>query len=164
LKEEIRGIVALEVMLVDSKDGRITNTRGKCLRNLIDAIVNANTDQIQLEVPYRPPSERFVQPPSKKRMEQIYNELSMLFGKDKLWVYGFHDKRGKRVIWLGHESLENEIIEMLKRRPCRVVDVSSSLGIDVSTAESLLRKLKRRHSIITRTVEDEKYFSVLNSK
>jgi wyosine [tRNA(Phe)-imidazoG37] synthetase (radical SAM superfamily) len=164
LKEEIRGTVALQVMLIHSKDGKITNVMGKSLRNLIDAIVDANPDQIQLEVPYRPPSENFVKPPSKERVEQVFNELSRVFGEDKLWVYGLHDKRGRHVTWLSHESLENEIIEMLKRRPCRVIDVSTSLGIGTSIAESLLKKLRKDYPIITKIVEDEKYFSVSSAK
>jgi hypothetical protein len=105
-----------------------------------------------------------VKPPSKERVEQVFNELSRVFGEDKLWVYGLHDKRGRHVTWLSHESLENEIIEMLKRRPCRVIDVSTSLGIGTSIAESLLKKLRKDYPIITKIVEDEKYFSVSSAK
>lgn len=38
LKEETEGTVALEVMLLRSEDGRVTNVEGKRLRNLLDAI------------------------------------------------------------------------------------------------------------------------------
>ena len=159
LKEVVRGTVALQVMLIHSEDGRITNVMGKSLRNLIDAILDAKPDQVQLEVPYRPPSESVVKSPSKEKVEQIFNELSRVFGVGKLWVYGLHDKRGRQVAWLSHESLENEIIEMLKRRPCRIIDVSTSLGIDISMAESLLRKLRKNGSMVSEIVQGEKYFS-----
>jgi wyosine [tRNA(Phe)-imidazoG37] synthetase (radical SAM superfamily) len=164
LKKVVRGTIALQVMLIHSEDGNITNVMGKSLRNLIDAIVDAHPDQVQFEVPYRPPSESIVKPPSKERVKQIFTELSSVFGENKLWVYGLHDKRGRRVTWLSHESLENEIIEMLKRRPCRIIDVSASLGIDISMAENLLRKLGKNQLIIAKIVEGEKYFSVLSSK
>jgi wyosine [tRNA(Phe)-imidazoG37] synthetase (radical SAM superfamily) len=159
LKDVVRGTVALQVMLIHSKDGKISNVKGKSLRNLIDAILDVKPDHVQLEVPYRPPSESFVKPPSKEKVKLIFNELSGAFGKDRLWVYGLHDKREKSVTWLSHESLENEIIEMLKRRPCRVVDVSTSLGIGISTAQSLLRKLRKNYSIVAEMSEGEKYFS-----
>jgi wyosine [tRNA(Phe)-imidazoG37] synthetase (radical SAM superfamily) len=159
LKEVVRGTVALQVMLIQSKNGEITNTKGKSLRNLIDGILDIKPDQVQLEVPYRPPSESFVRSPSKEGVKQIFNELSRVLGKDKLWAYGLHDKMGKRVTWLSHESLENEIIEMLKRRPCRVVDVAISFGIDISMADNLLRKLRKKGSIVSEIVQGQKYFS-----
>ncbi|MDH5634722.1 MAG: radical SAM protein [Candidatus Bathyarchaeota archaeon] len=159
LKEVVRGTVALQVMLIHSRNGKITNVMGKSLRNLIEAILDVKPDQVQLEVPYRPPSESFVKPPSKEKVELIFNEVSGVLGEGRLWVYGLHDKREKGVTWLSHESLENEVIEMLKRRPCRVVDVSTSLGIDISTAQSLLRRLRKNQFIVAEMSEGEKYFS-----
>jgi wyosine [tRNA(Phe)-imidazoG37] synthetase (radical SAM superfamily) len=158
LKDVVRGTVALQVMLIHSKDGKITNIKGKSLRNLIDAILDVKPDRVQLEVPYRPPSESCVKIPPKEKVELVFNELSKVLGEDRLWAYGLHDKRDKRVTWLSHESLENEIIEMIKRRPCRIVDVSTSLGIDISTAQSLLRKLRKNPFIVTEMSESEKYF------
>jgi wyosine [tRNA(Phe)-imidazoG37] synthetase (radical SAM superfamily) len=159
LQDVIKGTVALQVMLMRLKDGKVTNVEGKSLRNLIEAILDVKPDQVQLEVPYRPPSESFVKPPSKEKVELIFNELSGVLGEERLWVYGLHDKREKGVTWLSHESLENEVIEMLKRRPCRVVDVSTSLGIDISTAQSLLRRLRKNQFIVAEMSEGEKYFS-----
>ena len=160
LKDAFRGTVALQVMLVRLKDRKVANVEGKSLRNLIDAMLDVKPDQIQLDVPCRPPSEGFVKLPSKEKVKQIFDELSRVFGEDRLWAYGLHDKREKGVIWLSHESLETQIIEMLKRRPCRVVDVSTSLGIDVSTAQSLLRKLRKNRFVVTEMSEGEKYYSL----
>jgi wyosine [tRNA(Phe)-imidazoG37] synthetase (radical SAM superfamily) len=159
LKKVVRGTITLQVMLIHSTNGKITNVMGKSLRNLIEAILDVKPDQVQLEVPYRPPSESVVKPPSKEKVKLIFNELSGVLGEERLWVYGLHDKREKGVTWLSHESLENEVIEMLKRRPCRVVDVSASLGIDISTAQSLLRRLRKNQFIVAEMSEGEKYFS-----
>ena len=46
-------------------------------------------------------------------------------GENKLWVYVLHDRRGRSVTWLTHESIEKKTLELLKRRPCRVVDISA---------------------------------------
>lgn len=158
LKSEIKGLLALEVMLLQTENGKVTNVKGKPLRNLIDAVLDVNPDIVQLEVPYRPPSESFVKPPPQSRIETVSRELSETLGKEKLWVYGQHDKRGKRVMWLRHESLEKEILALLERRPCRVVDISFSLGIDLFTAQRLLEAFEKNRQISTKVIKEEKFY------
>jgi len=158
LKSEIKGLLALEVMLLQTENGKVTNVKGKPLRNLIDAVLDVNPDIVQLEVPYRPPSESFVKPPPQSRIETVSKELSETLGKEKLWVYGQHDKRGKRVMWLRHESLEKEILALLERRPCRVVDISFSLGIDLFTAQRLLEAFEKNRQVITKVIKEEKFY------
>ena len=159
LKEVIKGTVNLQVMLIRSKDGKITNIESKRLRSLLDAILDVEPDQVQPEVPYRPPSESFVKPPPREEIKLFFDELSKKLGKDRLWVYGLHDKRGKSMAWLSHESLEREAVELLKRRPCRVVDISAFLGIDFSDARRLLRKLREKLFIVAETSKGEIYYS-----
>ena len=159
LREEIKGTLALEVMLLSSKDGHITNVQDKPLRRLLDAILDVKPDLVQLEVPYRPPSESFVIPPPRQVIKLVSEELVEVLGDDKLWVYGLHDRRGKEVVWLRHKSLEREVLDLLERRPCRVVDVSASLGISLSTAKSLLRKLEKRNLIDSKKSKKDTYYS-----
>jgi wyosine [tRNA(Phe)-imidazoG37] synthetase (radical SAM superfamily) len=158
LKDEIEGLLALEVMLLQTENGKVTNIKGKPLRSLIDAVLDVNPDVVQLEVPYRPPSEIFVKPPPQSRIETISKELSETLGKEKLWVYGQHDRRKKRVTWLRHESLEKEVLTLLERRPCRAVDISLSLGIDLFTAQRLLKTLEKNNQVIIRIIEEEKFY------
>ena len=158
LREEAKGTVALEVMLLRSEDERITNVEGKPLRNLLEAILDVDPDQVQLEVPYRPPSESFVKPPPREKIKLIFDEFSKALGEDKLWAYGLHDKRGISVNWFLHESIEREVVELLKRRPCRLVDISASLGIDLNTARSTIRRMKKRSLIVSKVSEGERYY------
>ena len=158
LREEAKGTVALEVMLLRSEDERITNVEGKPLRNLLEAILDVDPDQVQLEVPYRPPSESFVKPPPREKIKLIFDEFSKALGEDKLWVYGLHDKRGISVNWFLRESIEREVVELLKRRPCRLVDISASLGIDLNTARSTIRRMKKRSLIVSKVSEGERYY------
>lgn len=158
LKGEIKDLLALEVMLLQTENGKVTNIKGKPLRNLIDAILDVNPDIVQLEVPYRPPSESFVKPPPQRRIEMVSKELSETLGKEKLWVYGQHDRRGKRVMWLRHGSLEKEVLALLERRPCRVVDISFSLGIDLFIAQRLLRTLEKNRQVSTRVIKEETFY------
>lgn len=163
LRKEAKGVVALEVMLLHSKSRHVSNIKGKSLQNLLDAIVEVNPDQVQLEIPYRPPSESYVKPPPKRKIKLIANELSKALGEDKLWVYGLHDKRGRSVTWLSHENLEKELVELLKRRPCSLHDISASLGITPLMAHALLKKLREMHLVATETSEGERYYSHRNA-
>jgi len=159
LKKAVKGTLALEVMLLRSENGQVTNVDGKPLGKLLDVIFDVKPDQVQLEVPYRPPSEGFVKPPSLEKIKPILDELSRALGEDKLWVYGVHDKRGMTVNWLLHESIEREVVELLKRRPCRLADVSASLGIDHHTAQKIIKRLEKRRLIISKVSNGEKYYS-----
>lgn len=141
LRRTVHGAVALEVMLLRSADNQVSNVRGKPMRDLVDAIVDVDPDQVQLEVPYRPPSESYVRIPSREETVQVAERLVQHFSKDQLRVYGFQGERGKDVRWLVHESLEREAIELLERRPCNASEVSRSLGITLSAASTLLHEL-----------------------
>jgi len=159
LEKTVKGIMALEVMLLRSEDGHVTNVDGKPLRKLLDAILDVRPDQVQLEVPYRPTSEGFVRPPSIEKIKPIMNVLSETLGEDKLRVYGVHDKRGMPVNWLLHESIEREVLELLKRRPCRLVDVSISLGMDHHTAQKIIKRLEKKDLMISEVSNGERYYS-----
>ena len=163
LKKGVKGTVALEVMLLRSEGGQVTNVDGKPFRKLLDAILDVEPDQVQLEAPYRPPSEGFVKPPPLEKIKPILDELSKALGEDKLWVYGLHDKRGRNIKLFSHESLEREAVELLKRRPCRVLDVSASLGMDSSSAQKLLGRLEKRRVIVMNVSKGEKYYSYRKS-
>ena len=145
-------------MLLQSEDEIITNIEGGDPRNLIDAIIEVKPDIVQLEVPYRPPSESYVKQPPQERLRQISRDLSEALGEEKLWTYGIHDGRGRSVAWLKHESLEKEVLDLLRRRPCRPIDVSISLGIDLPTAEKILKSLEKRARANMRTIKDEKFY------
>ena len=159
LRKEIKGALALEVMLLRSEDGRITNVDGRPLRNLTNAILSLEPDHVQLEVPYRPPSESFVKPPPQEKIKLIFNELSGILSEERLLVYGLHDKRGRRVTWLSHEALEREIAELLERRPCRSTEISTSLGIDPSATKKLLQAMTRKGILTVKVMDGEEYYS-----
>jgi wyosine [tRNA(Phe)-imidazoG37] synthetase (radical SAM superfamily) len=157
LRRTIHGAIALEVMLLRSTDNQATNVRGKPMQDLVDAIVDVDPDQVQLEVPYRPPSESYVKIPSREEIVQVVGRLVQHFTKDQLQVYGFQGESGKDVRWLVHESLEREAIELLRRRPCDASDVSRSLGITLSAANTLLSELAGKGVATVETRGKAKY-------
>jgi len=145
-------------MLLYSKSRHISNVEGNSFRNLLNTIVEIGPDQVQLKVPFRPPSESYVKPPRQRKIEFVANELSKVLGEDKLLVYGLHDSRGRSVTWFCHENLEEELDELLKRRPCCVDDVSASLGITPLVARSLLKKLSETCLVTAETSKGERYY------
>ena len=158
LKREIKGRLALEVMLLQSENGRLTNVKGEHFKKLVDAIIEVDSDIVQLEIPYRPPSQRDIEPPSQGRLRKISRDLSEVLGEEKLWTYGIHDRRGGKVAWSRHKSVKEEVLNLLKRRPCRAADVSISLGLDPRTAEEVLRSLRKTCGLTAKIVNDEKFY------
>ena len=158
LKKEINGALALETMLMESVDGRITNVKGKHLKNLADAISSIQPDIVQLEVPYRSSSESYVKQPTEQELRLVSDRISEVLGEERLWVYGKHDRRGKKVRWSEHKSLQEEVLELLERRPCSIVDVSKSLGIDVGSARGVLEGLEKTGKVGTVKVGEQKFF------
>ena len=159
LGEETEGRIALEVMLLDSEGEQPSNIQDSRLQSLLKAIFEINPEIVQLLVPYRPPSESFVRVPSPERMKLISDELSEVLGEERLWVYGTHDRRGKSVRRLSLESLEEDVVELLRRRPCRDIDIASSLMMNLSDARQLLRELEERNLVVSERRGGENYYS-----
>jgi wyosine [tRNA(Phe)-imidazoG37] synthetase (radical SAM superfamily) len=158
LKKEIRGTLALEIMLLQSADGRVTNVKSSHLENLVNAITSIQPDIVQLEVPYRPPSERYILSPDKEKLEMASQRISEVLSEERVWTYGIHDRRGKKVRWLEHKSLEEDVLELLKRRPCRTIDVSTSLGINETNAQKILEALEKKGKIKVAKAKEQKFY------
>ena len=158
LRSEVSGMIALEVMLLETEDGRVSNVDGRSLSNLIDGILTIKPDIVQLEVPYRPPSEKSVRVPSSEKIDSIAKILSEELGEERIWVYGRHDRRGKPVRWLRHERLEDMVLNLLERRPCRPIDISISLGISPADVETILRKFMEENLISSAKIGDETFY------
>ena len=158
MKEESEGRLALEVMLLESDRQTITNVDGIHLQRLLKAIVDIEPDIVQFLVPYRPPSEDYVRIPSPQKVRSISGKLAEELGEERLWVYGKHDRRGRAVRRITLESPEQEILKLLKRRPCRATDVSSSLGISRSDASRLLIKMEKERLIVSERLRGQSYF------
>jgi predicted transcriptional regulator len=76
-----------------------------------------------------------------------------------LWVFGIHDKRGRKVAWKEHVSVSDEIMELLKRRPCRIVDIAESIGISYSESLKSIKNLLQKSLVIERISSDkEEYY------
>ncbi len=157
LGDEMKGMLALEVMLLRGPRG-LTNVKGLPKRALIDGILDIDPDLVQLYTPWRPAPVSAVRPVSIKVLRGFGAALEQHLSPDKLWIYGAHDARGKSVVWKTRRALEEEILSLLRRRPCRTVDVSHSLGIVPAAAASTLEKLCKSNDITKNEVGTDVFY------
>lgn len=115
--QEFKGKIWLEIMLV--KD---VNDDPEELKQTADLLRELDVDKIHLNTVARPPAEEFALAITAQEMERIVSmfdsRAEVIADFSKLVKHEVHG-----------EDTENEILSLLKRRPCTVGDISSSLGI-----------------------------------
>ncbi len=157
LHEQMSGLLALEVMLLRGPNGW-TNAEGHARRMLIERILEIDPDIVQIYTPWRPSAVRGVVPLSGTVLHQFGEDLGEYLDLEKLWIYGFHDARGKPVRWKEHKMLRLEIIDLLRRRPCRLADITASLGIQASVASRVIGNLLKGGKITKEKVEQDFFY------
>ncbi len=159
LHTEMKGVLALEVMLLRGSQG-LTNVEGPQRRNLIEGIIELDPEVVQIYTPWRPGAVKTVKPVSNKILREFGQDLEDHLGPERLWIYGIHDARDEDVKWKAHHVIEQELFELLKRRPCRISDISISLGISPSVVTRLLKKLKTNEYVRMSKVESEEFYEL----
>ena len=159
LHGEMKGLLALEVMLLRGPKG-LTNIEGSPRSTLIEGIIDVNPDIVQIYTPWRPAAIQTVKPVSNKILQEFGQDLEDHLGSERLWIYGTHDARDEDVKWKAHHVIEQEIFELLKRRPCRISDISISLGVTPSVVTRLLKKLQSNDNVKMSKVESEEFFEL----
>jgi wyosine [tRNA(Phe)-imidazoG37] synthetase (radical SAM superfamily) len=160
LKTELAGSLALEVMLLHGPGG-LTNIVGQQRKSLIEGIIHLNPDIVQIYTPWRPATISSIHPVSIPTLKKFGDELKQYFNPDQIWIYGNHDARGRAASWMTHQALEEEVLTLLRRRPCRGSDVALSLGITSAEATSILEKLAIEKHAKTRQVDEDIFYTIL---
>ena len=144
-RKEFKGNLWLEVILVkgmnDSEDH---------LKALKKTIHEIKPDKVQLNTVIRPPSEKFAKPLSKKKMERIRGFL----GSKSEIVAHFH----KKGLTPEEENLRDIILDMIRRRPVTVDDISDSLGRHKNEVLKYIDMLKRENKIKPVSYENKDYY------
>jgi wyosine [tRNA(Phe)-imidazoG37] synthetase (radical SAM superfamily) len=159
LRAQTTVTIALEVMLLQTTTG-LSNIRGEARTYLLSALtrVSPHVDLIQLYTPWRPPSDSTVEALPKRTLLDFSQELSEEVGKEKLWIYGIHDARGKAAAWKVHKSLREELLTVLGRRPSRIADLTLTLGIPFHRILSELKNLQKTGNVNLQKYEGEIYY------
>lgn len=128
LKGSLQGKLMTQTMFLRTTFG-FTNATGETLEHIVQAVARIDPDVVQIDTPYRPGGERFVRHLDIEGLTAVAERFEENFSKERIWVFGIHDRRGRNVSWRGHKSIRQDMLELIRRRPCRVVDLADSLGL-----------------------------------
>jgi len=154
---EFAGQVWLEILLVKG-----VNDRPEDLAALRRAIARINPARVQLNTVARPPLERFAHPLSGEELTGIAALLREDYdGMVELLVEvvdpGGAESRPHREA----QHLENDIEQMLRRRPCTAADIASALRQSRERVQAALTKLTDERRIGQTEHDGKEYFQAL---
>ena len=123
-KESFSGVLAIQIMLVEISEGEKTNVDPDALNAIIEAVRIIDPDEVQVNTPTRPPSEHYVLPVKESIIAQVKEKFESMGIKNVLAI-GIKERTPifRKVLMKEVEMAEREILELLKRRPCRVIDI-----------------------------------------
>jgi wyosine [tRNA(Phe)-imidazoG37] synthetase (radical SAM superfamily) len=136
LRREYAGPIWLEVFLVEG-----VNSSPEQVRKIAAIAQRINPDRIQLNTAVRPTAE----PNVKALSTAALTELAKLLGPkaeviaDLRSPIGAEDKRPEAPARLARRS--GEVLDMIRRRPVTLADISAGLGISPEVAAARIREL-----------------------
>jgi wyosine [tRNA(Phe)-imidazoG37] synthetase (radical SAM superfamily) len=127
---DYRGQLHIEVMLVSG-----CNEGAEELRRIHQVIDRLSTCQIELNTVVRPPAYKGVKGLSLERMKEALS----YFPAERTSIIG--EFKGHTVI-SQNTNFSDRVLEMVARRPCTVVEMAVSLGVQVDELETVVLGLK----------------------
>ena len=128
LRQDYKGQLLLEIVLLAGINDTEREVEG--LKTLLDQI---SPEKIQLNTVVRPPSDHGAISLDKKRLE----EIMVFFGKRAEIIAEGPVLEGR----VKGDSLASGLLEMIKRKPLRTVDISNGLSLPVEEVEDLVKGL-----------------------
>jgi len=128
LRREYHGQLLLEVVFLAGIND--TEEEEAALKDLIDTIC---PDRIQINTVVRPPSDSRAKSLDRERLE----EIKLLLGKNAEVIAGTSfGKEG-----LSGQSFAKSLLDTVKRRPLRAIDIVNSLDLDPGEVDDLIKGL-----------------------
>lgn len=156
LRHEIHGRLALQIMFLKSTKGGKFNTQQTAIEDLVQLANAICPDEVQINTPTRPPSENYVLPLQPHEIDRISEEFKTeLKGVEVLsrsTPAPFQEIKKKA------ELLSKEILELLKRRPCRLPDLVNALGSTEKNVKSCLNDLLASDKIASTSFRGQIYY------
>lgn len=144
-RQEFKGRIWLEIMLVKG-----VNDSPSHIQKLKEATSMIKPDKIQLNTVVRPPAEKSARPLSHDKLEKI----KKVFGKNCEIITEFDKKQQTQP----QKDLEGAILDMIRRRPVTLSDISVSLGKHANEIIKYLDFLLNEGKIRSVTHKDSKYY------
>lgn len=149
LLNNFNGDVWLEIMILKGLNDNL-DSAGK-FKELIDHL-GRGIKKIHINTAIRPSDGYYMRLPDRERLHKIKDILG-----DKAEITGKVDtKKYSRDLMM----IEDEIVELLKRRPTTIKDIAYALGININEAIKIIDKLFSEEKIKFKTKQDTKYYCV----
>jgi wyosine [tRNA(Phe)-imidazoG37] synthetase (radical SAM superfamily) len=145
-RKEFTGQIWLEVFLIDC-----FNTDNGQIAKIRDAIDLIHPDKVQLNTAVRPTSEPSIKSISTEKLLTIAEKLG---GKCEV-IADFSSTRHSRQV----EDKAEDLLSMLKRRPCSLSDICSILGINRNEALKYISLLQQQGVLDSEQKEGVIFFS-----
>ena len=145
MRKEYSGKYYLEVLLLAG-----LNDTEKEITGLSKVIKDIRPDRIQLNTVVRPPSDPGAISLTNEKLEEIKNFLG---GNTEIIAAAPLKSRANKL-----DSIVDQIIEMIKRRPVTVDDISSSLNIEKVETERFIKELIIKGRIQEQRHEDDLFY------
>jgi wyosine [tRNA(Phe)-imidazoG37] synthetase (radical SAM superfamily) len=149
-RKEFRGKLWLEVFLIEG-----VNSRAEDVKKIARIAKSLAPDEIHLNTAVRPPAEQSVLSVDRGSME----ELADLFRPRATIIAGFPARCGANI-----EANENDILDLLRRRPCTTRQIGEAFGMHVNEVSKYMGDLARTHRIQPEWRGGEIYFKACNGK
>ena len=158
---EFAGEIWLEILLVEN-----INDTPEDIVALKIAIERIRPTRVQLNTVARPPYESFARPLTRKRMEEIKEEIEkgyaghvdILAGNKETEVTDKGKGRNGSAGKVSLERMEDEIIEMVLRRPCSTADIGGTLNLEIERTSEILNNMVSRGDLSIKIHGGKKYF------
>lgn len=150
--EDFKGEIRLEIMLVKG-----INDSEKEIKKINEFVKDLKIDKIELNTVIRPPNDPQAKPLKKEELLRI----KKLFDPDlKVELISDFTKHYEEKIF--RRDLEQRIVDLLKRRPCRKEEMAVSLGVHLNELLKYLNLLVQRKKIKKSEKPIQKDFYILN--
>ena len=145
-REEFSGRIWLEVLLIEG-----VNTADEQIAKIRDAIARIRPDKVQLNTAVRPTAESGINKLDAERLR----EIALRLGPTAEVVADFPSRRRGRP----PAEVADDVLSMLKRRPCSLNDICAALGISAVEVSKYLADFSKR-GIVDSTRKDGTIFFI----
>ena len=150
-RKEYSGEIWLEIFIIEGiNDVSIEVEKFK------KAVKSIHPDKLQLNTLDRPGAEKGV----KAATLEAVNDFSEKIEYPVEVIADFYSGKNTRK---NYDDIEDTILKMLKRRPMTLADISSSLGIEISSTEDVLMKITSKGKILREKLDRGIFYSVNNN-
>jgi len=145
LRKRYKGLILLELILLSG-----INDSEKELEGIRSAINDISPDKVQLNTVIRPPSDPRAKPMDMARMDKIRDFIG-----NNAEVIGYMPSKKKSI---EHDSASASVIEMARRRPVRLIDISEALNRTQEDTEHLIKGMLVKGDISEKKYGEEIFY------